>query len=138
MQRDFPVPQNKHVIPLLEKELTQKIIGAAIEVHRILGPGLLESSYQVCMEHESKLQKIPFERLLDLPLNYKGIDLDAGYVIDLVYDKRVIVELKAVERVIPVHEAQLLTYMRLTGIRVGLLINFNVPVLKDGIYRRVL
>jgi GxxExxY protein len=73
-----------------------------------------------------------------LPLNYKGIDLDAGYVIDLVYDKRLILELKAVERVIPVHEAQLLTYMRLTGIRVGLLINLNVPVLKDGIYRRVL
>ncbi len=71
-------------------------------------------------------------------LNYKGIDLDAGYLIDLVFDKRVIVELKAVERVIPVHEAQLLTYMRLTGIRVGLLLNFNVPILKDGIYRRVL
>jgi GxxExxY protein len=75
---------------------------------------------------------------VDLPLNYKGIRLDAGYVIDLVYGKRVIVELKAVERVIPVHEAQLLTYMKLTGIHVGLLINFNVPVLKEGIYRRVL
>jgi GxxExxY protein len=138
MQRNFPVPQNKNVHSLLEKGLTDKIIGAAIEVHRILGPGLLESSYQVCMEHESTLRSIPFERLVKLPLNYKGIDLGAGYVIDLVYDKRVIVELKAVERVIPVHEAQLLTYMRLTGIRVGLLINFNVPVLKDGIYRRVL
>ena len=138
MQRSIPVPQNKHVVPLLEKELTNKIIGAAIEVHKVLGPGLLESAYQVCMEHESKLRNIPFEHLLDLPLNYKGMDLDVGYVIDLVYDKRVIVELKAVERVIPVHEAQLLTYMRLTGIRVGLLINFNVPVLKDGIYRRVL
>ncbi len=75
---------------------------------------------------------------MKLPLNYKGIDLDAGYVIDLIYDKRVIVELKVVERVIPVHEAQLLTYLRLTGIHVGILINFNVPVLKDGIYRRVL
>lgn len=138
MQHNFPVPQNKHVVPLLEKDLTDKIIGAAIEVHKILGPGLLESAYQVCMEHESTLRNIPFERLVKLPLNYKGIDLDAGYVIDLVYDKRVIVELKAVEKVIPVHEAQLLTYMRLTGIRVGLLINFNVPVLKDGIYRRVL
>ena len=90
------------------------------------------------MEHESTLRNIQFEHLVDLPLNYKGIKLNAGYVIDLIYDKRVIVELKAVERVIPVHEAQLLTYMRLTGIRVGLLINFNVPVLKDGIYRRVL
>ena len=138
MQRNFPVPQNKRVVPLLEKELTDKIIGAAIEVHRVLGPGLLESAYQVCMDRESALQKLPFQRLVDLLLNYKGINLDAGYVIDLIYDKRVIVELKAVERVIPVHEAQLLTYMRLTGIRVGLLINFNVPVLKDGIYRRVL
>lgn len=138
MQRNFPVPQNKHVVPLLEKELTDQIIGAAIEVHRNLGPGLLESAYQVCMEHESTLRNIPFERLVELPLNYKGIELDAGYVIDLVFDKRVVVELKAVERIIPVHEAQLLTYMKLTGLRVGLLINFNVPVLKDGIYRRVL
>jgi GxxExxY protein len=138
VQRNFPVPQNKNILPLLEKELTDKIIGAAIEVHKILGPGLLESAYQLCLEHESALRNIPFERLVDLPLNYKGIALDAGYEIDLVYDKRVIVELKAVERVLPVHEAQLLTYMRLTGIRVGLLINFNVPVLKDGIYRRVL
>jgi GxxExxY protein len=138
MQRNFSVPQNKHAVPLLEKELTDKIIGAAIEVHKALGPGLLESAYQVCMQRESKLRKIPFEHLVDLPLNYKGINLEAGYVIDLMYDKRVIVELKAVERVIPVHEAQLLTYMRFTRIRVGLLINFNVPVLKDGIYRRVL
>ena len=138
MQRNFPVPQNKNAVSLLEKELTDKIIGAAIEVHRVLGPGLLESVYQVCMQRESKLRKIPFEHLVDLPLSYKGINLDAGYVIDLVYDQRVIVELKAVERVIPVHEAQLLTYMRLTEIHVGLLINFNVPVLKDGIYRRVL
>ena len=138
MQRNFPVPQNKYVVPLLEKELTDKIIGAAIEVHKILGPGLLESAYQVCLEHESELRNIAFEHLVKLPLNYKGIDLDAGYVIDLVYDDRVIVELKAVEKIIPVHEAQLLTYLRLMRIRVGLLINFNVPVLKDGIYRRVL
>ncbi|MDL1910361.1 GxxExxY protein [Chloroflexi bacterium CFX6] len=138
MQRNPPVLQNKYAVPLLEKELTDKIIGAAIEVHKILGPGLLESSYQVCLEHESTLRRMPFEHKVKLPVNYKGIELDAGYEIDLIYDKRVIVELKAVERVIPVHEAQLLTYMRLTGIRVGLLINFNVPVLKDGIYRRVL
>jgi GxxExxY protein len=138
MQLNFPMPQNKNAHPLLEKDLTDKIIRTAIEVHRTLGPGLLESAYQVCMEHESTLQGIPFEHLVDLPLSYKGVKLNAGYVIDLIYDKRVIVELKAVEHVIPVHEAQLLTYMRLTGIRVGLLINFNVPVLKDGIYRRVL
>ncbi len=138
MQRNFPVPQNKNAQPLLERELTDKIIGAAIEVHRLLGPGLLESAYQVCLERESELRNLPYKRLVKLPLNYKGIDLDAGDGIDLVYDKRVIVELKAVARVIPVHEAQLLTYLRLTKMHVGLLINFNVPVLKDGIYRRVL
>jgi GxxExxY protein len=138
MQRNFPVPQNKHSVPLLEKELTDRIIGAAIEVHKVLGPGLLESAYQVCMENESALRGIPFQRLVQLLLNYKGINLDAGYVIDLMFDKRVVVELKAVEHVLPVHEAQLLTYLRLTRIRVGLLINFNVPALKDGIYRRVL
>ena len=138
MQSTPPVPQHKHVIPLLEKDLTDKIIGAAIEVHKVLGPGLLESAYQVCLERESMLRKLSYERLVELPLNYKGMNLDAGYVIDLVYENRVVVELKAVEKVIPVHEAQLLTYMRLTGICVGLLINFNVPVLKDGIYRRVL
>ena len=138
MQHNFPVPQNKNAVPLLEKELTNNIISAAIEVHKVLGPGLLESAYQVCMEHESKLRNILFEQLVELPLNYKGLELNAGYVIDLIYEKRVIVELKAVERVIPVHEAQLLPYMKLTGIRVGLLLNFNVPVLKNGIYRRVI
>ncbi len=137
-QRNSPVLKNKYAAPLLEKELTDKIIGAAIEVHKVLGPGLLESSYQVCLERESELRNMPFEHKVKLPVNYKGIELDAGYEIDLIYDRKVIVELKAVERVIPVHEAQLLTYMRLTGIRVGLLINFNVPVLKDGIFRRVL
>ena len=139
MNRNFPVLRNPHIaVPLMEKELTEKIIGAAIEVHRALGPGLLESAFQVCMEHESKLRKMLFDRQVEIPLNYKGIALDAGYKIDLIYDKRVVVELKAVEVVLPVHEAQLLTYMKLTRIRVGLLINFNVPVLKDGIYRRAL
>ena len=138
MQHNSTVLKNKYAVPLLEKELTDKIIGAVIEVHKILGPGLLESSYQVCLEHESTLRKMLFEHRVKLPVNYKGIELDAGYEIDLIYHKRVIVELKAVERIIPVHEAQLLTYMKLTGIRVGLLLNFNVPVLKDGIYRRVL
>lgn len=139
MNRNFTALQNKHVeIPLMEKELTEKIIGIAIEVHRALGPGLLESAYQACMEHESKLQNMPFEYQVEIPINYKGMALNAGYKIDLIFDKRVVVELKAVERIIPVHEAQLLTYLKLTGIRVGLLINFNVPVLKNGIYRRVL
>jgi GxxExxY protein len=138
MQRNFPVPQNKHAVPLLEKDLTDRIIGAAIEVHRALGPGLLESTYQLCLAYESKLQKMPFEEQIALKLNYKGIELDGGYRIDFIFNNRVIVELKAVEEVLPVHEAQLLTYLKLTGIRVGLLINFNTPVLKNGIYRRVL
>ena len=137
-QRNFPVLQNKHAVPLLEKDITDKIIGAAIEVHRALEPGLLESAYQLCLAQECRLQKLSFEEQTALKLNYKGIELDGGYRIDFVFDKRVVVELKAVEEVLPVHEAQLLTYLKLTGIRVGLLINFNKPVLKDGIYRRVL
>jgi GxxExxY protein len=137
-QRNFPVPHHKHAVPLFEKDLTDKIIGAAIEVHRTLGPGLLESTYQLCLAQESKLHKILFEEQVALKLKYKGIELDGGYRIDFIFDKRVVVELKAVEQVLPVHEAQLLTYLKLTGIRVGLLINFNTPVLKDGIYRRVL
>ena len=137
-QRNFPVLQNKHAVPLLEKDITDKIIGAAIEVHRALGPGLLESAYQLCLAQECRLQKLSFEEQTALKLNYKGIELDGGYRIDFVFDKRVVVELKAVEEVLPVHEAQLLTYLKLIGIRVGLLINFNKPVLKDGIYRRVL
>ena len=123
---------------LLEMELTEQIIAAAIEVHRALGPGLLESSYQLCMAHEYTLRKIPFEQQVPIKIAYKGIDLDGGYRIDFMIDKKVILELKAIEEVLPVHEAQLLTYLKLTGIRVGLLINFNVPVLKNGIYRRVL
>ena len=138
MQRNLPVPQNKRIIPLLEKDLTDRIIGAAIEVHRVLGPGLLESAYQLCLAQECKMQKILFEEQVALKLNYKGIALESGYRIDFVFENRVVVELKAVEQVLPVHEAQLLTYLKLTGIRVGLLINFNTPVLKDGIYRRAL
>jgi GxxExxY protein len=122
---------------LLEKELTDKIIHAAIEVHKALGPGLLESAYQTCMVHESKLLRLNFEQQIPVMVTYKGIQLDGGYRLDLVYEKRVIVEIKAVEQILPVHEAQLLTYLKLTGIRVGLLLNFNVPMLKNGIYRRV-
>lgn len=123
---------------LLEKDLTDQILAAAIEVHKALGPGLLESAYQLCMAHESKLRKLSFEQQVVLKVNYKGLDLDGCYRLDFVYDNRVVVELKTVESVLPVHEAQLITYLKLTGIRVGLLINFNVPVLKQGIYRRVL
>ena len=123
---------------LLEKELTNKIIGSAIEVHKALGPGLLESAYEKCLMKEFELSNISFKSQIELPLEYKGIRVDAGYRIDLIVKEKVIIELKAVESLIPVHEAQLLTYMKLTGIRVGMLMNFNVPVLKDGIKRMVL
>ena len=137
MQRRLITPQKNEIL-LLEKELTEKIIGAAIEVHRAVGPGLLESAYQLCLAQESRIQNLPFEEQIPLKLKYKGIELDGGYKIDFIFDKRVVVELKAVETVLHVHEAQLLTYLKLTGIHVGLLINFNTPVLKNGIYRRVL
>lgn len=130
--------ENNKGVPLLESELTDKIIGAAIEIHRALGPGLLESVYQVCMAREAAIRSLQFEQQVPLRVRYKDVDLDAGYRLDFIFYKKVIVELKAVDEVLPVHEAQLLTYMKLTGIRVGLLLNFNVPVLKNGIYRRIL
>jgi GxxExxY protein len=133
-----PVLHQNKEMPLLEKDLTEKIIYAAIEVHKALGPGMLESVYQTCMAHESKLLKLNFEQQVPLMVIYKGIQLDGGYRLDFVFEKRVIVELKSVEEVLSVHEAQLITYLKLTNIHVGLLLNFNVPVLKDGIYRRVL
>ncbi|GAB4429864.1 MAG: GxxExxY protein [Anaerolineae bacterium] len=123
---------------LYEKELTGQIIGAAIEVHRELGPGLLESAYQTCLAQELKLRNLKFEKEKPLPVSYKGCQLDCGYRLDFLVEGKVVVELKAVEAIQPVHEAQLLTYLKLTRCRVGLLINFNVPVLKKGIIRRVL
>ncbi|MCG3206561.1 MAG: hypothetical protein FOGNACKC_00160 [Anaerolineae bacterium] len=123
---------------LYENDLTGQIIGAVIEVHRELGPGLLESAYQACLERELSLCKLNFEREKSLPVNYKGIRLDCGYRLDFIVENKVVVELKAVEAIQPVHEAQLITYLKLTGCRVGLLINFNVPILKKGIIRRVL
>lgn len=119
-------------------ELTHEIVGAAIEVHRYLGPGLLESAYQECLCHELRLRGVDFRRELNLPLNYKGIKLDCGYRVDVLVADLVLVELKAIQILTAVHEAQLLTYLRLGGWKVGLLINFNVPVLKDGIRRRIL
>ena len=121
----------------LEK-LTEQIIGAAIEVHRNLGPGLLESAYEECLCHELSLRGLSFKRQQSLPVKYKGVSLDCGYRLDLVVQDRVVLELKCVEKQLPIHEAQLLTYMKLGGFKVGLLLNFNVPVLKDGIVRRVL
>lgn len=117
--------------------LTHAVIGAAIEVHRIMGPGLLESVYQKCMNCELKLRGLEFESLAKLPLVYKDFILDDDLVMDFYFPGKLVVELKAVERLHPVHEAQLLTYLRLSKTRVGLLLNFNVPVLKDGMKRMV-
>ena len=118
--------------------LTGQIIGAAIEVHRHLEPGLLESAYETCLAYELEKLGLVVERQKALPLVYKDIQLDQGYRIDLLVEQKVVVELKAVRSLDPIHEAQLLTYMKLTGCKVGLLINFNVPVLKQGIKRMVL
>lgn len=117
---------------------TASIIGAAIEVHRQLGPGLLESAYEQCLCHELHLRGLLFRCQVDLPVSYKGLQLDCGYKIDLIVADEVIVELKSVERILPVHEAQLLTYLKLSGKTVGLLINFNTSLLTQGIVRRVL
>ena len=126
------------MVGLIEKQLTDAIIGAAIEVHTHLGPGLLESAYEECLCEELRSRGIRFQRQRPLPLEYKGKKLDCGYRLDLVVEDRVIVEIKSVDGLAPIHEAQLLTYLRLSGKRVGLLINFNVPLLKDGIKRMVL
>jgi GxxExxY protein len=123
---------------LVEEDLTRTVIGAAMSVHRELGPGLLESAYQAAMCHELSLLNVPFRSQLNLPVEYKGVRLDCGYRIDLVVDDRALVELKSVERLLPVHEAQLITYLRLSRVHVGLLINFNVPTLRRGIVRRIL
>lgn len=121
-----------------EQELTKEIIGAAIEVHRALGPGLLESAYQACLCQELRSRDIAFAREAPLPLRYKGLELDCGYRIDICVEDRVVAELKSVEELTNLHRAQLLTYLRISGKKVGLLINFNVPVLRDGIVRMVL
>ena len=115
--------------------LTEKVIGSAIEVHRVLGPGLLESAYEECLAFELKLAGLAVARQVELPVRYKSFDLDCGYRIDLLINESLIVELKTVENFLPIHEAQLLTYLRLSGITTGLLINFNVPVLKNGLRR---
>ncbi|HYW38678.1 MAG TPA: GxxExxY protein [Terriglobales bacterium] len=125
-------------VGLLYEALTESIIGAAIEVHQHLGPGLLESVYEECMCQELRLRDIPFLAQVQLPIVYKGLETGGTYRIDLIVANEVVVELKAVERLLSVHEAQLLTYLKLTGKRVGLIINFNVAVLHRGILRRVL
>jgi GxxExxY protein len=123
---------------LIEEELTKKIIGAAIEVHRHWGPGLIESIYEKSLAVELEKRAIPFKRQLKLELNYKGVVLDEDFRLNLIIGDKVVVELKVVKELAPISDAQLLTYMRLTDCRVGLLMNINVPVLKDGIKRLVL
>jgi GxxExxY protein len=119
-------------------KLSNRVIGCALEVHRYLGPGLLESTYEQCLAHELKMAGIPFKLQCPLPVEYKGIKLDCGYRIDLLIDDSIIVELKSVEKILPIHKAQLLTYMKLSGISIGLLMNFNVEYIKNGIKRIVL
>ena len=119
-------------------KLSKKVIGCAIEVHRYLGPGLLESTYEQCLAHELRTANIPFQLQYPLPVEYKEINLDCGYRVDLLVDNSIIVELKSVDSLLPIHDAQLLTYMRLTQIKIGLIINFNVKLLKTGIKRMVL
>jgi GxxExxY protein len=107
-------------------------------VHKNLGPGLLESTYEQCLAHELTSERIPFKLQHPLPVNYNGIKLDCGYRVDFFVDRKIIVELKSVEKVLPIHQAQLLTYMKLAGIKIGLLMNFNVRFMKNGIKRMVL
>lgn len=123
---------------MIENQLTEKIIGCAIEVHKQLGPGLLESAYEECIYYELINSGLEVKKQLALPLVYKEIRLDAGYRIDLLVENRVIVEIKSVDAIAEIHKAQLMTYMKLANIKIGLLINFNVTKLKDGIVRWII
>ncbi len=123
---------------LKHSETTNLIVGAAIEVHRTLGPGLLESVYEECLCWELTQREVSFQRQLEVPVRYKGASLSSNLRIDVLVEGKVVVELKSMDAILPIHEAQLLTYLRLTRCEVGLLINFNVPMLKEGIVRRVL
>lgn len=119
-------------------ELTENIIGAAIEVHRVLGPGLLESAYEACLCRELSVRKLHFQKQVPLPVQYKGLLLEAGYRLDLLVEDKIVVEIKSVDELLPVQQAQLLTYLRLSHKRIGLLINFNVPLFKHGLKRMIL
>jgi len=118
--------------------LTERVIGLAIEVHRGLGPGLLESAYEECLCFELKAAAISFARQVPLPVTYKTVRLECGYRMDLVVEQRLVIEMKTVERLLPVHDAQLLTYLKLSGMPTGLILNFNAAVLREGIKRLVL
>lgn len=117
--------------------LSEAILGAAISVHRELGPGLLESVYETCLAHELTERRVPFHRQIPMPVRYGGVRIDGGYRIDFLVAEHIVIEVKAVQTVLPIHRAQLLTYLRLSDCPLGLLLNFNVPVLKDGITRLV-
>jgi len=123
--------------PMEINDLTGQVIGAAIEVHKALGPGLLESTYEECLCHELNLRGLAFERQKPLPVVYKGKRLDCGYRLDIVVENAIILELKSCEKIEPIHKAQLLTYLKLSGLKLGLLLNFNVPLMRDGIVRIV-
>ena len=123
---------------MLNNEITQRIIGAAIEVHRQLGPGLLESAYEECLCHELTIRELNFERQKPIPLVYKDAKLDCGYRLDVLVEGKIVVELKSIDGLGPIHEAIILTYLKLSGHKLGLLINFNVPLLKDGIKRFIM
>jgi GxxExxY protein len=125
-------------IPLECRDVTDAVIGAAIEVHRNLGPGLLESCYAACLAYKLSIRKIPFKKEVELAIPYKEIKLECGYRLDFVVADSVLLELKSVEELTAVHEAQLLTYMKLSALKVGILLNFNVALLRDGLVRRVL
>jgi GxxExxY protein len=122
---------------MTDRDLTHQIIGAAIDVHRELGPGLLENVYEECLCHELSARGIPFEKQKPIPVVYRAVKLDCGYRADLVVCSRVIVEIKAIATIAPIHDAVMLTYLRLSGCKIGLLINFHSPVLKDGVRRFV-
>jgi len=128
----------RKAIPAVTNEIAKAVVDAAYTAHRALGPGLLESVYEICLVHELVKRGISVERQVTLPVVYDSLRLDAGLRIDLLVKKEVVVELKAVEVLLPVHEAQLLTYLKLSGHRLGLLINFNVPLIKQGIRRMAL
>jgi GxxExxY protein len=123
---------------LIGEDLTRRVIGAAIEVHRALGPGLLESAYEECLFYELGLQGVRCERQVEVPVLYKDMEVAKAFRADLIVDQTVLLELKSVDRIERIHESQLLTYLRLTRLRVGLILNFNTTTLKEGIVRRVL
>jgi len=123
---------------MTDNEITHEIIGAAIEVHKLLGPGLLESAYEACLCHELAIRKISFQKQKPVPLVYKEIKLACGFRLDLLVEERVVVKLKSVDALGPIHEAIMLTYLRLSGHNLGLLISFNVSILKEGIRRFIM